>query len=350
MKDIVNSPNTRSLIAKHNHNGGKLPKKVAILYSDVKRKYFPTYEQYVTEKDARIEAASFIPYLKELGIKTVLIPAESNMASRIKHHKPDLVIDLVCSVRGWEYLSATAPATLELLEIPYTGASMLGFNISMNKYFTMELLDLHGIPVPRFQLFTSARQTLNPDIKYPVILKLNEVHGSVEITKDSIVDNPIALRKRLNYLIKTYEQDILVQEYIEGGEVAAFIFQSYNKKVYLVERDLPPGDKRFMDFDTVWNTSNDDYHKIVKLKKYHDPILTAYVKKAFTVVKMDDYGKFDIRIDRYGKYYFIDSNPNCYFAPPNMGCDITQTMKMYGVPFRVLLKRLLQNTMREWGY
>ena len=28
MKDIVNSPNTRGLIARHNHNGGKLPKKL----------------------------------------------------------------------------------------------------------------------------------------------------------------------------------------------------------------------------------------------------------------------------------------------------------------------------------
>jgi D-alanine-D-alanine ligase len=347
---IINSPNTRGLIAKRNTNGGRLPKKVAILYSDVKRKYFPTYEQYLTEKDARYEASSFIPYLKELNIKPVLIPADANMANRIRFHKPDLVIDLVCSVRGWEYLSSTAPATLELLEIPYTGASMLGFNISMNKYFTKELLGLHGIPVPKFQLFTSWRQPLNDDMKFPVILKLNEMHGSVEITNDSIIENAVSLRRRLKYLMKTYDQDILAEEFIEGREIEAFIFQSYNKKVYLVERELPEGKNRFLDFNTVWQTDEKDYEKVIKLKKYSDPLLTALVKKAFSVVKMDDYGKFDIRMDQYGKYYFIDSNPNCYFTPPEYYSEITMTMKMYGVPFRVLLKRLLQNTMREWGY
>lgn len=348
--NIINLPHTREIIAKNNHNGNHLPKKVAILYSDAKRRYFPTYEQYLTEKDAKLEAASFVPYLKELGIKTVLIPADSNMASRIKHHRPDLVIDLVCSVRGCEYLCTTAPATLELLEIPFTGASMLGFSISMNKYFTKEILDLNGIPVPKFQLFTSWKQKLNPNMNYPLILKLNSIHGSVEITKDSIIENETDLHRRLKYLMKTYDDDILAEEFIDGREIAAFIFHSYNKKVYLVERDLPEGERRFLDFETVWQMDEVKYNKIVKLNKYQDPLLTALVKKAFSLVKMDDYGKFDIRLDRHGKYYFIDSNPNCFFAPPELLSDITVVMKMYGVPFRTLLKRLLQNTMREWGY
>ncbi len=350
MKNIINSPNTRGLIAKINHKGGRLPKKVAILYSDAKRKYFPTYEQYLTEKEARNEAASFIPYLKELNIKTVLIPADANMAERIKKSRCDLVIDLVCSVRGCEYLSTTAPATLELLEIPFTGASMLGFNISMNKYFTREILDLNGIPVPKFQLFTSWKQELNKDMKFPIILKLNEAHGSLEITNESIINDSKALKKRLKYLMKTYDMDVLAEEFIKGREIAAFIFQSYNKKVYLIEREFEGGESSYLDFHTVWEISDENYFKKVKLKKYHDPLLNALVKRAFSVVKMDDYGKFDIRMDKYGKYYFIDSNPNCYFAPPEMLSEITMTMKMYGVPFKLLLKRLLQNTMREWGY
>ena len=352
--NIVNLPHTRPLIAKQNHNGRHLPKKVAILYSEVKRKYFPTHEQYLTEKDAFAEASSFIPHLTKLGIKTVLVPADSHVTNRLRRHKPNLVIDLVNSVRGCEYLSSTAPAMLELLEIPYTGASMLGFTISMNKYMTKEIMVQHGIPVPKFQLFTSWRQKLDPSMRFPVILKLNEVHGSLEITKDAIAENEVQLRKRLRFLMKIYEQDVLAEEFIEGREIAAFLFHSFNKKVYLIEKHLPNGSKnkyKIMDFNTVWNqeTTAKDYY-VNTLTKYHDPLLTALVKKAFEVVKMEDYGKFDIRLDRFGKYFFIDSNPNCYFAPPSESSEITTAMKMYGVPFPVLLKRLLQNTMREWGY
>ena len=168
-KRLVNLPQTRPLIARRNRINKQLPKKVAILYSEVKRKYFPTYEQYLTEKDAQMEAESLVPYLRHLGIRTVLLPADTRLAGRLRRHRPNLVMNFVCSVRGCEYLSATVPAMLELLEIPYTGVNMLGFNLCMNKYMTKDLLQRHGIPVPRFQLFTSWRGRLGPPMPLPGI-------------------------------------------------------------------------------------------------------------------------------------------------------------------------------------
>lgn len=351
--NLINLPHTRPLIARHNRTNRSLPKKVAVLYSEVKRSYFPTQEQYLTEEGADRQAKSFIPYLNRLGVEGVALPADSRITARLRRFKPDLVIDLVDSVRGCEYLSSTVPAMLELLEIPYTGASMLGLTLCLNKYMTKKLLQQHGLPVPRFQLFTSWREALNPSIKYPVILKLNEIHGSVEIGRQAIAENERELRHRLHWLMKTYDQDVLAEEFIEGREIAAFLFHAYNKKVYAIERVFLDGQRgnryQMMDFDLVWKESESDYYRRVRHEKYHDPLLAALVKKAFEVVKMDDYGKFDLRLDRLGNYYFIDSNANCQFAPPERFCDMTMTLKMYGVHFPLLLKRMLQNTMREWG-
>ena len=175
----------------------------------------------------------------------------------------------------------------------------------------------------------------------------------MEITRDSIIENDQQLRRRLHWLMKTYDQDVLAEEFIAGREVASFLFHSYNKKVYSVERVFTNGERQnkynFLDFDLVWKADIKEYFKRVQYKKYYDPLLSALVKKAFEVVKMDDYGKFDVRVDQRGNYYFIDSNPSCYFAPPEMFSDLTIAMKMHGVPFSVLLKRLLLNTMREWA-
>ena len=44
-------------------NGLGLPKKVGIIYSDVKREYFPTEAQYITEKEAD---RMLMPYLIRL--------------------------------------------------------------------------------------------------------------------------------------------------------------------------------------------------------------------------------------------------------------------------------------------
>ena len=347
-------PHTRPLIAKSNHDGGHLPKKVGIIYSDAKRRYFSTYEEYLTEKGAREEAETFLPHLHKLGIAGCVIPGNADMTKYLKREKPDMVINTCATVKGYDYLGATVPSTLELLEIPYTGAAILGFALGCNKYLIHSLLESHGVPVPRFQLMTSTTTPLSPNLRYPLILKLNEEHSNVEIKRESVVENEPALRKRLRYLMKTYDQDVLVSEFIEGREFAVFVFQSQNRKVYATERiiSLKDGDPRFqfMDYDLVWQTSGKEYEERLKHQKYHDPLLETYAKRAYRITHMGSYGKFDVRMDNLGKYYFIDANANCHFGPPDSYCELTLTMGMYGVQFQKVLKRLLQNTMREWGY
>lgn len=347
-------PHTRPTIAKRNKNGGKLPKKVAILYTDEKRDDFYTEEQYWTVNGSRDEAMAFDPYLKKLGIKTCYIAGNAQMAKKLQREKPDMAINLVTTVKGFDYLGATVPSTLELLEIPYTGASILGFALGCNKHLINTLLASHGINVPAFQLMTSTTTQLDPTLRFPLILKLNEEHSNVEITRESVVENEQMLRKRLRYLMNKYEQDVLVSEFIDGREFAAFVFQSINKKTYIIERDIHlPNNKshhEFLEYEIVWGESSWDYADYVKYIPYHDSLLTEMVKEAFDIVKMAGYGKFDIRMDRMGKYFFIDANANCHFGPPEWECEMSLTLQKAGIPFTTLLKRLLQNTMREWGY
>jgi D-alanine-D-alanine ligase len=351
---LINLPHTREKIAKINHDGGKLPKKVAILYTDEKREYFYTDQEYVTVEGSKEEAHSFEPYFKKLGIKTCYIVGDAKLAINLQKEKPDLALNLVTTMKGYDYLGATVPSTLELLEIPYTGASTLGFAIGCNKHLIYTLLAAHGIPVPRFQLMTSPRTPLDSSLRFPLILKLNEEHSNVEVTRESVVENEGDLRKRLRYLLNKYEQDVLVSEFIDGREFAAFIFQAINKKVYSIERQihLPNNDTghEFLDYDLCWSDPSSISEDNLKYVKYKDSFLDQLVKKAYAVTKMASYGKFDIRRDNLGKYYFIDANANCHFGPDPNICEMTEALGKYGVPFKTLLKRLMQNTMRQWGY
>lgn len=81
--------------------------------------------------------------------------------------------------------------------------------------------------------------------------------------------------------------------------------------------------------------------------KYADPLLKEYVKKAFDVVKMIDYGKFDVRRDSSGRYFFIDANCNPAFGPKEANVAISTILDMYGVTFKEILRRLLINTVRD---
>jgi D-alanine-D-alanine ligase len=215
----------------NNKNGFSLPKSVGIIYSDAKRKYFATKSAYITEKDAYNEAKITGSYLKKIGIKAMYFKGNTRLPEYLKKRKPEVVLNLVGSVKGQDYLASTIPAILELLEIPYTGAGILGESLSYNKFLVKKLLEQNGVPVPRYQLFYAASDYLDPTLRFPLISKLNEMHGAVEITKDAVSENEKHLRDRLKHLIKTYDQSILVEEFIVGREVTGILLEGLNKKV-----------------------------------------------------------------------------------------------------------------------
>jgi D-alanine-D-alanine ligase len=323
-----------------------LPNKVGILYSDVKREYFPTESQYITEKDANKDADLIAQYLETLGIRVLLYPGNSQLPVRLHRDKPELVINLVDSVKGDESLASAIPGVLELLDIPYTGADILGLSLDTNKFVIKKLLQQNGIPVPHYQLFNTPGDYLDPTLRFPLISKLNAIHGAVEITRDSISEQEKHLREHLRYLIQIYKQPVLVEEFIVGREVTGILLEGMNKKVYLAEKVFTHIDDKyvFTTFEDQWLTDPEvAFHYI----KYDDPVLKEYIKRAFEVTRMYDYGKFDIRLDQSGRYFFIDTNCNPAFGPKELDVALSVILDLYGISFYEILKRLLLNTVRD---
>lgn len=323
-----------------------LPQKVGIIFSEVKREYFPTETQYLTEKDALRDAEITASYLTKMGIKSCLYPGNNDLPEKLNHERPDMVLNLVGSVKGSEYLASTIPAVMELLDIPYTGAGILGESLAYNKFLVKKLLNQIGVPLPNYQLFHTPADPINPALRFPLISKLNEIHGAVEITKDAVSENEKHLRERLKFLIKTYEQPVIVEEFIVGREITAILLEGLNKKVYFAEKifDKPNEKYIFATFEDQWLENEKE---VFRYQKYYDPQLKEYVKNAFEITRMADYGKFDIRLDSSGRYYFIDCNSNPAFGPKECECAISKILDLYEISFTDILKRLILNTMRD---
>lgn len=324
----------------------ELPKKVGITYSDAHRDYFPTEAQYITEKGADEDARLIGSYLETLGVKVFLYPGNASLPGRLRRDKPDMMINLVDSVKGDESLSATIPGVLELLDIPYTGADILGMSLDTNKFVVKKLLQQNGVPTPNYQLFNTPNDYLDPSLRFPLISKLNSIHGAVEITKDAVSENEKHLRERIKYLIQTYKQPVLVEEFIAGREITAILLEGMNKMVYLAEKVFihPEAKYVFTTFEDQWLLHGDlTFH----YKKMEDPVLREYVKRAFDITNMYDYGKFDIRLDQSGRYFFIDSNCNPAFGPKELDIALSVILDLYSISFYEILKRLLLNTVRD---
>lgn len=314
-------------------------KKVTILYSDAKREYFPTEEMYITEAEVEGRAHSIVPYLEKLGCIVDLVPGNEELTTRLQKNIPDLVLNLVDSVRGKENLAASIPATLDLLNIPYLGAGMLGLAINSNKFLTKKLLEQWGVPQSRYQLFTSPSDPLDSHLKFPLISKLNEVHGSVSIDQNSVSENESHLRSRIRNLMNIYKQPVLVEEFIVGKEIVVIVLDGLIKKTYAGELIFANNNEKYKlaTFSAAWeNVDTFNYNKIES-----NGILDGFVRTAFDVLKMTGYSKFDIRQDESGRYYFIDCNANSMFGPAERDCDISLLLKLYGIEFEEIIRRLI---------
>lgn len=326
-----------------------LPERVAILFSEVKREYFPSQEAYLTEKDADIYAQEVAKYVGKMGIKVALYPGNEAVVNKLRYFKPDLVVNLVDSVRGDETLNASVPGMLEMLHLPYTGSGILGMSLNTNKYLTYQLLQNGGIPVPHHQLVTQPNQLIDPVLRYPLFAKLNNMHSSIAIDDNSICQNERELRLKLKEMYEQYHQPMLVDEFIAGKEVTVPVLDGLNTKVYPAERMFTNGE-----------TEKPEGYKIVTFKqkwvtwegttfiKHEDDNLKELARKAFSLVKMSDYSRFDVRVDGAGRNYFIDANANPFFGPPQeTQSPYTMILEMYGVNFEEILRRLFVNTMRS---
>lgn len=320
-----------------------LPKKVAILYSDVKREYFGTEQEYLSEEGADLYAGEVAKYVAKMGIDVTTIAGDDQLASNLQKFDPDMAINLVDSVRGIATLGSSIPGVLEVLHIPYTGAGTLGWSLGCNKFLMYQLLQSSGVPVPTHQLVMSSSDAINPELRYPLFPKLNYEHSSIGVGKDSICTNERELRAKIKDLVTTYKQPVLIDEFIAGIEVTASVLDGMNTKVYAVQRKVGESGDDVVTFDTKWR----DYLNM-SYEKYEDPQLKALVKEAFELLKMSDYARIDIRIDAAGRYYFIDPNANPFFGPPKeTHATYSMILDMHGVSFEETLKRMFYNTLED---
>lgn len=321
-----------------------LPKKVAILYSDVKREYFATEDEYISEEGADIYANDIAQYVLRMGIDVACFPCDENIAESLKKYKPCMVLNLVDSVRGQANLGASVIGLLEIMGIPYTGAGTLGWSIGTNKYLMYQLMQVNGIPVPDHQLISTPNEMIDPTLRYPLFPKLNVEHSSIGVDENSICENEKQLRFKVKDLMDKFKQPVLIDEFIAGIEVTASVLDSVNTKVYAVTRSTTSETREdVMTFNKKWKNWDN-----IKYEKYDAPMLKEYVKKTFDVLKMSDYARIDIRVDGAGRFYFIDPNANPFFGPvKETHATYSIILEMYGIDFIETLKRIFINTLKD---
>lgn len=316
---------------------------VAVAFSYLEREWFPTDESYEAEFEVVSRAQQVAEELEKLKVPSKTYPADQYFFTNLLVDKPDLVLNLVDTLRGKDALQTSVPAALELANIPYTGAGMQGMVIGNNRNLFKQLLIASDIPTPPYQYITRKNAKIDENTGLPLIVKLNESGGSVGIDNNAVKETIEQAQDQVRELISTYHAPVIVERFIPGDEITAIVLEDAARKhVFLAKkvfRFKPDGKHNFTSLDS-YHMKNPYSYTMLQNKEQEEKI-TSYVEKAFTALQHRDYAKFDIRVDEEdGVPYITDSNPNTAFGP-HMGLPLTEILHMYGIPFQDVLASLI---------
>jgi len=121
----------------------------------------------------------------------------------------------------------SVPAFCENYKIKYFNPDPYVQVLCQDKFMTEKFAENFGIKVPKSLLVFAHSYTkeILANFEYPIIIKPNYESESIGITQNSIVENMEQADMALKQLMKDFD-GILVEEYIEGREVAITILEN----------------------------------------------------------------------------------------------------------------------------
>jgi D-alanine-D-alanine ligase len=321
---------------------------VVVAYSHVKSAWFPTREAYEAEVEVEQRAKEVVAALKKLGIRAKAYRADRYFMAKLLVDQPELVLNLVDTLRGSDALQTSIPGALELAGIPYTGAGMRGLVIGNDRNLVKELLDANEIPTPPFQFITRRGTRIRDDLGLPLIVKLNESGGSVGIDNEAVKETYTEAEARASELIDTYKMPVVIERFISGPEITAVVFDDGEyPHVFCAEKVFKTDPPRKYLFTSFESYSEPDCYTYRKADPAVAVAVARFAGRAFEILRCRDYAKFDVRIDEAtGTPYFTDSNPNTAFGP-RLGLPFTEVLQLHGVKFSRVLASLMSKHARR---
>lgn len=328
--------------------------KVAVLYNLLERLEKGEEKDILAEGSIIEEIGAVEEGIRSLGYQFFVMAVRNEIDSIIhwlKEIRPDVVFNLCESVYGDACLEMNIPALLDLLRIPYTGSSPLTLGLCQDKGKVKDILSSQGILTPRYKIFDREVGSLKGNV-FPIIVKPLHEDGSLGISKESVVHNDEALKRQIRYVIEKYRQPALVEEYIEGRELNVGLMETNGKVGALPISEIdysefPEGIPRICGYEAKWVQESIEYQKSkpicpAPLEWVMQKRVEHLAIKAFKLFGCRDYARVDMRIDRDGKIYILEVNPNPDISPPS---GMARAIRIQGMTYSEFIGKVIEKAL-----
>lgn len=304
----------------------------------------------ISEAAVQDEAKAVFDAAVKSKIEPVLLPVSDipNLFNRVKDINPDVIFNLCEGFQGNASHEMHIASLWELLGIPYTGNSALTLGLAQDKILTKRLLEAKRIHTPPYQVFREIPEKVMLD--FPLIAKPSHEDASLGIGADAVALTLKELQKKVEHLLRKYNQPILVEQYIPGREFNISLIGSPARVLAVSEIDFSALSKhefRITSYEAKWMPDHPLYQKTPvhcpahvsdELKKR----LEDTASQVYALLRGRDYGRVDIRVDEYDCIYVLEFNPN-----PDISLDagFSKALHAAGTAYHEFVNQMVQNAL-----
>jgi D-alanine-D-alanine ligase len=231
---------------------------------------------------------------------------------------------------------------LELADIPYVGAGVLGSAAGMDKDVMKRLFRDAGLPVVPWILVLRSEWERSPaaaakrarkEIGFPLFVKPANLGSSVGISK---VGTPRELAMAMN-LAAGYDRKILVEKAVDAREIECSVLGNDRPEASVPGEIVPVNE--FYDYEAKYEKEGSELIIPARLAAQQTRQAQEYAVRAFHAVDCAGMARVDFLLDRKsGKLYVNEINTIPGFTPISMYPKLWEAS---GLPYLKLIDRLI---------
>jgi D-alanine-D-alanine ligase len=242
----------------------------------------------------------------------------------------------------------TVQGFLELANLPYVGAGVLGSALGMDKLKMKEVLRFHGLPVPDWVAFRHWQWRDDPAavlreaarFGFPCFVKPANLGSSVGVSKaHDPAELPVALEEAFRH-----DEKLLVEPFVDGREVEVAVLGNHHPEASVPGEIVPSNE--FYDYRAKYLDGRSELYIPAPITPEQAARCRALAVEAFLALECAGLARADFFLHRRtGEVLLNEINTLPGFTPISMYPKLWEAS---GVSYAELIDRLLQLAVERW--
>ncbi len=253
------------------------------------------------ERDVSLASGNAVNQaLLSQGFQTQLLDTGSLFIEDLRVFHPDVVF---IALHGRMGEDGTIQGLLEVLGYPYVGSGILTSAIAIDKRTTKRILLTEHLPLAKDYVLKrtdpapdrALAQQLGETIGFPYIIKPNREGSTIGLSLAHTVEEAV---KGMNEALQ-YDDEVLIEEYIEGTEVTAVVIgDAYAPDVLGVIEIIPKA--VLYDYESKYSQGGSEHIIPARIGQDRLQEVENYAKSAYRTLGCTDYARVDFIVSKTG--------------------------------------------------